>query len=201
MSSTRSRGASRRRSREQKTAVLIATNGALTEQVYLREIKRQVQDSTLAIRVEFLNGEPESMLRKLTSPHGDTSSYDEVWIVVDEDGLDREPLVRECAALTTRRQRWVAVVSRPCFEVWLIAHYTQVRRYTDQKNAQHHFRQLIPDDHPVKDLPSDFPFSAAGEAVGRSHLPEDGLHDSDALPPSPGTSMPHLLARLGLVAL
>lgn len=201
MPRSRSRGATRRPLRQQKTSVLIATNGALTEHVYLKEIKQRVQDSRLAIRVEFLNGETGSMLRKLSSPHGDTSSYDEVWLVVDEDGADRESLLRDCVERTTRRQRWVAVISRPCFEVWLVAHYTQVRRYMDQRDAQRHYRQLVPEGLPEKDLPKDFPYSAAGEAVLRSRLPGDELESPDILPPSPGTAMPHLLTRLGLVEL
>lgn len=93
----------------------------------------------------------------------------------------------------------VRVVSRPCFEVWLIAHYTAVRRYADQHDARRHFRELVPRDLPEKELPRDFPYGAVQEAVDRSHLPTDELGEADVLPPTPGTAMPHLVTRLGLV--
>lgn len=185
--------------REPKRAVLIATNGALTEQSYLKEIKQRARSAGLAIRVEFVNGEPDSVLRKLSSPHGDTGDYDEVWIVVDEDGHDREPLLRECVTRSSVKQSWYLVVSRPCFEVWLIAHYTRVRRYADQQDAQRHYRTLVPADLPEKELPTDFPYSAMEEAITRSHLAADEQGSAESLPPSPGTGMPHLVTRLGLV--
>ncbi|MGP5078455.1 RloB family protein [Brachybacterium alimentarium] len=192
-------GRSPRSRRSSKRSLLIATNGALTEQSYLKEIKQLARDAGLAIRVEFVNGEPDSMVRKLSSPHGDTGEYDEVWIVVDEDGRDRMPLLRTCAKKSSAKQPWYLVVSRPCFEVWLIAHYARVRRYVDQQDAQHHYRSLVPSDLHEKELPRDFPYSAVAEAIDRSRLADDEQGEVDSLPPSPGTGMPHLVTRLGLV--
>ena len=196
----------RRSSRTEKTSILVVTNGALTEKIYLDEIKQRAVDAgaeelkNASVKVHFINGETDTLLKKLSSPHGDTSSYDEVWIVVDEDGHEREPFLRDCARRGTKKQNWHGIVSRPCFEVWLVAHYEQVRRYPDQKAAQAHYRRLIPDTVGEKELPSDFPYDAVADAVPRSHLKGEAQPPLDELPPTPGTGMPHLVRRLGLVS-
>lgn len=200
------KGARGRRSRRaEKRSVLIVTNGALTERTYLQEMKRRAlaapraRQENLAIKVFFANGEPDSVIRKLSSPQGDTRDYDEVWLVVDEDGMNREYFLQECGRKSTKKQTWTGVVSRPCFEVWLVAHYQQVRRYNNQRDAQRHFRQLVPTELGGKELPEDFPYGAVADAVARSHLPGERLPGAGKLPPSPGTAMPNLMARLGLV--
>lgn len=195
----------RRASRTEKKSILLVTNGALTEKIYLEELKRRAlrteraKEENFAVKVTFINGETDTLIKKLSSPHGDTESYDEVWLVVDEDGHERTAFLGDCTRRTTKKQGWFGVVSRPCFEVWLIAHYEQVRRYANQQAAQEHYRRLIPDGLGEKEIPSDFPYEALEQAVSRSHLngtPQPPLKD---LPPVPGTGMPHLIRRLGLV--
>ncbi|SHI99809.1 RloB-like protein [Tessaracoccus bendigoensis DSM 12906] len=190
-----SRGHSRP-SRKTKRTVLIVTNGERTEMSYLSEVKSRARKDETTITVKFLNGSPDSILRKLSSPHGDVTDYDEVWIVVDEDGADRTQFLHQCAKKCRRNQTWQAVISRPCFEVWLIAHYTAVRNYVDQNEAQRHYRQLIGKNVPTKALPNTFPFDEAQQAVSRSHLPNDQLKGMEELPPSPGTAVPYLMRAL-----
>src|SRR5699024_9138642 len=101
---------------------------------------------------------------------------------------------------TTKAQSWFGIVSRPCFEVWLIAHYEQVRRYADQKDAQTHYRRLLPEGVGAKEVPPDFPYDAVGDAVRRSHLQDTPQPPLEAPPPRPGARMPHLVRRLGLVS-
>lgn len=204
MGDRRLRGRDKRLRRQEKRTVLIVTNGAVTEQTYLREIKQRAlrtareRGEELSIRVEFVNGETESIIRKLSSPHGDTRAYDEVWLVVDEDGSDREKFLRDCAKAARKQQSWTGIVSRPCFEVWLIAHYEQVRRYGNQRDAQQHLRRLMPSHLGDKELPTDFPYDAIGEAIKRSRLPGEDLGEPRHLPSNPGSAMPHLVIRLGL---
>lgn len=199
---TNGRRGSRTRSRRQtKRTILLVTNGEVTEKRYLDELKQRArkQLSDLAITVKVIHGEPPSVLKKLSSPRSDTNAYDEVWFIFDEDGHDRSSVYLECDRRTTRKQQWYAVVSRPCFEAWLIAHYEPVRRYADQANAQVHYRNLIGTDSPTKQLPQDFPYEEAATAVHRSHLRDDSIGSATQMPPSPGSGMPHLLKRLGIV--
>jgi hypothetical protein len=94
---------------------------------------------------------------------------------------------------------WHPVVSRPCFEVWLVAHDEPVHRYVDQADAQRHYRKLVPAGTPEKAIPKTFPYGDVADAVSRCHLPEARQARVDELPPTPGTGMPHLVKALGLV--
>lgn len=194
-----------RRARAEKRSILLVTNGALTEKIYLEELKRRAlrtetaRREDLAVKVMFLNGETDTLIRKLSSPHGDTRSYDEVWLVVDEDGHERSGFLDDCNEHSGTAQRWYGIVSRPCFEVWLIAHYEQVRRYPDQKAAQSHYRSLLPEGTGEKEISQDFPYDSVTEAVTRSRLKGTPLPAVDELPPTPGSGMPHLVRRMGLL--
>lgn len=192
-------GRGSRKNRQSKRTILVVTNGQQTELSYLKQIKQRANRPDASIKVEFVSGEPDSVLKKLKSPLGDTSGFDEVWLVVDEDGHDRTALLVACAKLCGKHQQWFAVISRPCFEVWLIAHYTNVRNYMDQGQAQKHFRQLIPKNVPAKQLPQDFPYDKVEQAIVQSHLANDSLEDLDKIPASPGTAMPHLVRALKII--
>lgn len=186
-------GRRKRATRPLNKTVLLVTNGAKTEIAYLKEFKQRVKAADTRITVIFQNGDPSTVIKKLTNPHGDASSYDEVWIVVDEDGADRTDFLKKCIEKSSNRQKWVGIVSRPCFEVWLVAHYTQVRKYANQSDAQRHFYDNVPVSEKTKDLAGDFPFEDAPLAAVRCMLPNTHLGDLNELPPSPGSAMPHLV--------
>lgn len=189
----------RRRGRPQrrtKRTILLVTNGKHTERTYLTELKHRAKLSDAVVTgPKFVNGEPDTVVRNLQSPNGDTSDYDEVWIVVDEDQHDRREFLRTCAA----EKGWHAIVSRPCFEVWLVAHYEPVHRYVDQADVQKHYRKLVPAGTPEKAIPAAFPYDQVADAMNRCHLPGAEQGGIDELPPTPGTGMPHLVKALGLV--
>lgn len=176
--------------------LLIVTNGALTEQLYLKEVVQRLRVEGVRATVQFVNGEPATMLRDLRRPRGGTDGYDEVWVVFDEDGKDRQPVFDQCRKLSSSTPQWHAVVSRPCFETWLVAHYTNVRRYPESKDAQRHLATLVPSGTPPKVLPKDFPFGAVEEAERRCRLPGDALEALGSMPPTPGSGMPHLIHSL-----
>lgn len=186
----------RRKRRQPKRTILIVTNGKRTELTYLAEMKRRSRLQNAQIKIEFVNEEPEGIIRKLSRPNGDTSTYDEVWIVVDEDGTDRTKFLAGCNALCRKHQHWYAVLSRPCFEVWLIAHYEQIANYATQLDAQRHFKRLVPPGTPPKSIPSNFPYDAVEDAIKRCHLPGDELGARNSMPSTPGTAMPHLVRHL-----
>ena len=167
----------KQKKRTTKKTVLIATNGQVTERIYLNEMKiRAHRLGNVSVTVKHINGGPEGMLRNYSS------------------------LLDKCRKQTTRQQRWSAAVSRPCFEVWLIAHYEQVHNYSDQTDAQKHFRQLTPGT-PDKHLPNDFPYDRLEDAVKRCTLHCEAQGPREELPPIPGSGMPHLLDALGLIKL
>lgn len=116
-----------------RTTILLVTNGEKTEKSYLEGIRRRVpRGANLSITVGGENGkEPETIVRNLTRSQGGLDEYDEVWIVVDHDGKDRQGFLDACRKV--RGTRMVGIVSTPCFEVWLNAHYERVQKYRDQE--------------------------------------------------------------------
>lgn len=119
--------------RATRTTILLVTNGEKTEKSYLEGIRRRVpRGANLSITVRGENGkEPETIVRNLTRSQGGLDDYDEVWIVVDHDGKDRQGFLEACRRV--RGTRMVGIVSTPCFEVWLNAHYERVQKYRDQE--------------------------------------------------------------------
>lgn len=189
----------RRRGRPQRPTrrtVLLVTNGRVTEQTYLKLLRSHLRSPSTTVKVEWVNGEPDTVLAKLTSPNGDATGYDEVWLVLDEDGQDRCQFMARFSAAGPRDSAWHVVLSRPCFEAWLVAHYEQVRRYADQAQAQAHYRSAIPRTTPSKALPADFPIDQVDAACQRCRLPGEPLESIDSLPPLPGSGMPHLVRSL-----
>ncbi len=94
----------------------------------------------------------------------------------------------------------IGVISVSCFEVWLNAHYEQVRNYQDQREVQRHYEHLTGlSGRNAKGLPDDFPFDRAAEAAGRCLLRGVSLPERNTQGPCPSTTMPHLLRRLGLL--
>ena len=144
-----------RKTRQPQQTILLVTNGRVTEKTYLEELKRRACLDNTHIKVKMINGEPETLVRELQNPRGDTSGYSEVWIVVDEDGTDRSDFLAACQEASSSQQSWYGIVSRPCFEVWLIAHYEQVHRYSSQQDAQRHFQRIA--NTATKELPKIFP--------------------------------------------
>ena len=151
------------------------------------------------MRIEVIKGDPMTLLRKVTPPKANNSDYDEIWIVVDHDGTDRTEFLRRCAKKSTKKQKVIGVVSIPCFEVWLVAHYEQIRNYQNQKEAQRHYLQLARlEQDKQKSLPENFPWDGIDAACERSRLKGVKLPDVNAQGPCPSTTMPHLISALGL---
>ena len=187
--------------RTQRATILLVTNGGRTEKTYLGMLKDRVpRSSGLSIKTSWHDGkEPGTILKNLLRPRTGLAEYDEVWSVVDHDGTDRRPFLAACRRIT--QSKVIGVVSVPCFEVWLNAHYGRVRNYQSQEDAQRHYLELT--GLPAKErksLPTDFPFDSFTRACTSSRLPGVALPETNTQGPCPSTTMPHLLMRLGLIA-
>lgn len=186
--------------RQTKRTILLVTNGHITEKSYLDGLKRIAnQSKKLHVETKPLSGlAPENVLKKLTSPQGDATNFDEVWIIVDHDGTDRTEFLRRCDKLSSRTTKFHGVVSVPCFEVWLIAHYQNVGMYPDQDAAKRALAQITQRHKDVKELPDDFPWDDVASACHRSHLTHEKLPAINTQGGPSTTGMPHLIYSLGL---
>ena len=100
-----------RKTRQPRQTILLVTNGRVTEKTYLEELKRRACLDNTHIKVKMINGEPETLVRELENPRGDTSGYSEVWIVVDEDGMDRSGFLAACQEASSSQQPWYGIVA------------------------------------------------------------------------------------------
>lgn len=195
----RGRPSQRRAPRRQRRAILVVTNGRQTEKAYLERLKQEVGRST-ALTTRFINGDPQSLIKELGRPRSELDSFDEAWIVVDHDGADQSDFLRACGKLSKKKRPVHGVVSVPCFEVWLAAHYCQVRNYQDQHDAQRHYAQIARvRKGGEKFLPKDFPWDAIADAAQRCRLAGVPEPEMDTQGPCPSTTMPHLMRGLGLL--
>ena len=170
----------RRSQRVERRTVLLATNGRVTEDAYLRQLCRRVNHDGISAKVKVIKGDPLTVVKQLGGPRSDLSDYKEVWIVVDHDGRDRHDFLAACRRLSSRQTAVHGVVSVPCFEVWLNAHYAPVKNYQNQADAQAHYRELTGlSSKDAKMLPDDFPWGRGGGA-GRGQVPSaDGQSPGD----------------------
>jgi len=165
---------------------------------YLAALSHRADRKRYSVKAHFINGDPLTVAKELGGPRSDLSAYDEVWIVVDHDGTDRGDFLTACRRLATRHTVVHGIVSVPCFEVWLNAHYTAVRNCQDQ--AQAHYRELTGlDGKAAKEIPDEFPWDQASVAASRCHLPTVPEPAIDTQGPCPSTTMPHLLRSLELL--
>ena len=190
----------RRSQRAERRTVLLVTNGRVTENTYLQQLCRRVDRDRVSAKVKVINGDPLTVVKELSGPRSDLSDYREVWIVVDHDGRERHDFLKECRELSSRQTDVHGIVSVPCFEVWLNAHYAHVKNYRNQADAQAHYLELTGlSKKNAKMLPDDFPWDGAAQAVARCHLPTDSLPELGTQGACPSTTMPHLLRGLGLL--
>ena len=194
----------RRKRRSQQAVrrtVLLVTNGRVTEYAYLSQLCRRVGHGRISAQVKVIEGDPLTVVKELSGPRSDLSDYREVWIVVDHDGRERHDFLKECRELSSRQTDVHGIVSVPCFEVWLNAHYAHVKNYRNQADAQSHYRELTGlSKKNAKTLSDDFPWDKVTQAAARCHLPADSLPETDTQGPCPSTTMPHLLRSLGLLS-
>lgn len=189
--------------RDAARTVLAVTNGGVTEKRYLNLLQRVLRtDPSLSLQVKVFKGlEPESLLRKLARTEIDLSIYDEVWLVVDEDGQPRDDFIRGTGQLSMELDRPIhAIVSVPCFEVWLIAHYQPVRLYSTQADAQDHYREVTGlSSKSAKDIPDSFPIMSTTKAAKNCRLPGTPIPMPDTIGECPSTPMPYFLHSVGLL--
>ncbi|MEV4769922.1 RloB family protein [Micromonospora humida] len=111
-------------SREQRTTVLIATNGESTERDYFNGLKQEPWVRPRLVVVAE-RGSPVNVVRG-AARRRQRDDFDEAWAVCDVDDFATEPAARE-AVDSDVKLAW----SNPCFEVWLLLHYESCTRFVE----------------------------------------------------------------------
>jgi len=172
--------------REESRTILVVTEGQ-TEKEYLegyRQHLRSLPVSVTTVKVVNGKGEPSKVLRT-AQDRSAAGDFDEVWLLMDVDEHARLPEVLGDA----RGAGFFSAVSNPCFEVWVVWHFGEVRPEVGRRELQQAARRNGVD----KSVPGTFPFDRVGEALTRSAGHPAAVNE---IGPNPSTAVPSLIEAI-----
>ncbi|WP_312886686.1 RloB family protein [Actinocrinis puniceicyclus] len=171
--------------------------GRETEPAYISGLKRHLRNAAILIDVVVRDKSPSQIVRyALKKALAASDLYDEVWCVVDVDEFtDLDRAVRLARDSTTTALKAAVVVSNPCFELWLLLHFTDHRRqiggYTQLKPL---LRRQVPgyDKHLI-DFAADYAATCPDAMRRAMALDPTG----EAIHLNPSTNMWRLVQAMG----
>lgn len=143
--------------------ILLITNGAVTEKNYLEMIRKKYGvRHKINFKVVVIEGAPQTIMEKLG--RGDQCLYDSVWICFDRDD-NTDDVLNSFISFCKRKNNFYAIISVPCFEIWLHAHYNVVPECSHQSEAIEIYSKCAGIAKGDKNLPDNFPFDSWNDAV------------------------------------
>lgn len=135
-----------RKSLERKTGfrdgrmIIIATEGSVTEVDYFNQLQEQAVLSPLRFQIKVISPvenktAPNQIIKSLTNFKREyqIKADDELWMVIDRDRW-RVNMLSDIQ--TQCRQKGIGLcISNPCFELWLILHYKDLTKESDESKA------------------------------------------------------------------
>lgn len=113
--------------RRTRKTIRIFCEGGRTEPDYLEGLKKHAR-GTAAIRIAPSAGAPPLMLVRAAvkarqKAIAEESEIDEIWCLFDVEWPGNHPNLREAVELA-RKEGVLLAISNPCFELWLVLHFT-----------------------------------------------------------------------------
>lgn len=175
-----------RRPRQHKTRYAVFTEGRVTELQYLEKLRQRIRPQDAEFKFIKIGKDPSAIYKRCLRVLKQ-DNFDQGIIVVDVDQHERlEEMLDDC-----RRSPHVnALVSNPCFELWLLWHATDRRGYTETRECVRLARinNLTGD----KDLNTKFPIASFPEAAKRAQQAWSELAPNKK-GPNPSSAMPWLI--------
>lgn len=163
----------------------------VTEQEYLERLRQRIRSRHVALDIKDGGGEPSRVLKecKKSLRSGD---YDGAVIVVDVDQhATLDAVLTEC-----RSSGISAIVTNPCFELWLLWHSEDQRAHIEPRRAGERLQSLKHvDDGDGKHLTGKFPIDGHTAAADRAHRAWNRLAVNER-GPNPSSAMPWLIGLL-----
>lgn len=110
------------------TCIVIATEGAVTEYNYFRQLDAESVLSEQRFQIEVLNTEdgkssPNHVIKRLSEYKRkyNIKRDDELWMVIDKDRWDIKMLAE--VMKTCKQKGFGLCISNSCFEIWLLLHF------------------------------------------------------------------------------
>lgn len=140
------------RPRERKKRFLIFCEGEVTEKIYFLDFRAFLRSPLIEVAVAPEHGRDPKNLVELAKERRERAKqqsirqadenllYDEVWCVFDVD--DHARLLE---ALQQAKACSIPVaVSNPCFELWILLHFTDHWAYIERRDLRSTVRKYIP---------------------------------------------------------
>lgn len=110
---------------------------------YFKGLRAELRSRPVQVCIGPRHGEPVTLVkdaiahrdRAPQSPQDRCTAYDEVWCVMDVEAPRPHPGIGE--ALELARNEGVSVaLTNPCFELWILLHFSDITAYRTSKEAQ-----------------------------------------------------------------
>jgi hypothetical protein len=177
----------KRRTRQEKSRILIVTEGTVTEPAYFQGLSRFLKETGVQVWGVDVCGEGKDPMRVVRRAKKETSSkvaradkFDSVWCIFDVD--DHHTL--EEAIARALEQGFQIAVSNPCIEIWLLWHYQDYGKHSSPETLK---RLLRKHGMPGKQIPLSFAFRNFQDAIRRGRL------CAAEIPDNPGSTIGSLV--------
>ncbi|HEV3360609.1 MAG TPA: RloB family protein [Pseudonocardiaceae bacterium] len=129
-------------SREPADRILVVCGGDVTEPSYFEGLRQFHRNPAIKVVIRKKSVDPVNLVAYAAKLRdNDPDSFEDVWCVVDVDDFDLEPAITLAA-----RKNISLAVSNPCFETWLLLHFTnQTAPLTCYMEAARVLRGFVPD--------------------------------------------------------
>lgn len=176
-------------SKQIKTHYVVFTEGQVTEPLYLELLRQYLRPKYATFSIRAIGGEPSKVLKEYRKAR-QREDFDRAILIIDVDQHDRlDETLRECKSSTDVD----AVVSNPCFELWLLWHAIDMRGHIET----HECVKLTRSHNLTRDkaLAMKFPIESIDEAMTRARDTWQTLTPNEK-GPNPSSAMPWFIDLL-----
>ena len=125
--------------RPELKTVIVFCEGQVTEPDYLNGLMRLPelrQSTSLTVQIAEQHGMPRTLVESaIKQKRQSGAELDECWCLFDAESPQHHPYLVESVNRAAETPGVHVAVSNPCFEVWLLMHFTDVARYLSTKEA------------------------------------------------------------------
>lgn len=175
-----------RHAKQLKTHYAVFTEGLVTEPQYLELLRQHLRPQHATFSIKPIGKDPSRVFSEYRKAER-RGDFDRAILVVDVDQHHKlDEVLRDCRSSTSVD----AIVTNPCFELWLLWHATDRRGYTETRECVRLARinNLTGD----KDLNTKFPIASFPKAAKRAQQAWSELAPNER-GPNPSSAIPWLI--------
>ena len=176
---------------------VVAVEGEKTEQQYLEALAYQGVISRSKVKIHVIpavdgRSAPEHVLARLDAFQVNLKPLDEKWLVLDVDRFGVKKLALVCREAVSKRYQ--LAISNPCFEWWLLLHFTDSPESATSRECEAELRRLLGSYNKVRIAADRYTRERVELAIRRAA--ERDQSPGSRWPDSAGTHVHRLVAKL-----